>query len=74
MGLQLLDYLVDAFAQIFGLEVGSGFRALVLLPCVVVGIDTLVVREVYVLAVVAALAVGLPFDVVLVVCVIRQLV
>jgi hypothetical protein len=77
MRLQLLDYLVDALAQIFRLEVGPSLRALVLLPSVIVSVDTLVIGEIDILALIAALAamaIGLAFDVVLILGVVRQLV
>jgi hypothetical protein len=74
MGLQLLDNLIDTLAQIFWLEVSSSLRALILLPSVIVGVDTLVIGKVYILAVIDSLAIGLPLYVVLIVRIVRQLV
>ena len=72
MRLELLDNLVNAFAQIFRFEVSTGLWALILLTCIIVGIDTLVIGEVYILTLFATtLAIGLPFNIVLILGVVR---
>ena len=46
---QLLHYLVDSFAEVLGLEVSSGGRALILLPSIILSVDAFIVSEVDVL-------------------------
>jgi hypothetical protein len=73
---KLLDDFVNAFAKVLGFEVGSSVRTLVLLSSIVFSIDALVVSEVNVVDIISALGSGclLVLELVLVICVIRELV
>ena len=46
MGFQFLHYLIDSLAEVFGLEVSSRLRALVLLASIIISINSFVVCKV----------------------------
>ena len=74
MGPQFIDYLVDTLTEVPGFEVSARFWALILLTSIIICIDALVVREVYILFLALILGTLIVFKLVLVLLVVRELI